>query len=99
MRPLNSGYLIQNNDYQIDPYSNVINSATSEGDGSGSQSDGQISRKRVRSDQQPPLPPQQQQQQQQQHNPVSANVKSEPQKVDSLSKFFGIFCRFMGKLG
>lgn len=92
MRPINSGYLIQNNDYQMDPYSNVINSAASDGDGSSSQSDGQVSRKRVRTEQQPPPPPpppqqqqQQHQQQQQSHNPVSANVKSEPQKVILLS--------------
>ncbi|KAL3999072.1 NDT80 / PhoG like DNA-binding family protein [Acanthocheilonema viteae] len=90
MRSVNSGYLIQNNDYQMDPYSNVINSAASDGDASSSQNDGQISRKRVRSEQQPPLPPSQQQQQQQQqqhqqqHNSASSNVKSEPQKVFSL---------------
>nr|CDQ05490.1 Bm3481, isoform d [Brugia malayi] len=81
MRPVNSGYLIQNNDYQMDPYSNVISSAASDGDGSSSQSDGQVSRKRMRSEQQQPPPSQQQQQP---HNPVSANVKSEPQKVFSL---------------
>ncbi|VDM08774.1 unnamed protein product [Wuchereria bancrofti] len=85
MRPVNSGYLIQNNDYQMDPYSNVISSAASDGDGSSSQSDGQVSRKRMRSEQQPPPPPPPPSQQQQQpHNPVSANVKSEPQKVFSL---------------
>ncbi|VDO82435.1 unnamed protein product [Onchocerca flexuosa] len=83
MRPVNSGYLIQNNDYQMDPYSNVISSAASDGDGSSSQGDGQVSRKRLRSEQQPPPPPSQQQQHQQtqSHNSVSNNVKSEPQKV------------------
>ncbi|MCP9260115.1 Myelin regulatory factor [Dirofilaria immitis] len=85
MRSVNGGYLIQNNDYQMDPYSNVINSVAGDGDGSSSQNDGQVSRKRIRSEQQPPPPPPPQQHQQtQSHNPISTNVKSEPQKVFSL---------------
>lgn len=87
LRPVNNGYLIQNNDYQMDPYSNVINNTANDADGSNSQNDGPISRKRLRSEQQqppppPPAPPQQPSQQPQQHNPTQANVKSEPQKVN-----------------
>lgn len=67
MRQVNSAYLIQqNNSYQIDPYNNVISSAASDTN-SASQSDGPVSRKRLRNDSQ---------------HPPTPTIKNEPQKVN-----------------
>uniref|UniRef100_A0A914RZC5 NDT80 domain-containing protein n=1 Tax=Parascaris equorum TaxID=6256 RepID=A0A914RZC5_PAREQ len=40
MRQVNSGYLLQNNGYQVDPYSNMMNSGASEGSIASQSSDG-----------------------------------------------------------
>lgn len=68
MRQVNSGYLLQNNGYQVDPYSNMMNSGASEGSIASQSSDGPGSRKRMRTEAHPPTP----------------HIKNEPQKIYAL---------------
>ncbi|VDN06025.1 unnamed protein product [Thelazia callipaeda] len=87
LRSVNTGYLIQNSGYQMEPYSssNVSSSASgNDAENSNSHNDGSISRKRVRSEQPPPPSQQQSLQSQQQHNTTTPSIKSEPQKIFSL---------------